>query len=117
MSATLLGQDSQKSLNSLFNIDYSKLIAEFTKDGVTTSGAVNVGIYEISVKEFDASSVFKGNSNYNVRINYVNGGTLTISMAEVIRASVESGYSYLLLDENNKRTAYETKGLDRKSVV
>ncbi len=32
-------------------------------------------------------------------------------MAEVIRASVESGYSYLLLDENNKRTAYETKGL------
>ena len=111
LSATLLGQDSQKSLNSLFNIDYSKLIAEFTKDGVTTSGAVNVGIYEISVKEFDASSVFKGNSNYNVRINYVNGGTLTISMAEVIRASVESGYSYLLLDENNKRTAYETKGL------
>ncbi len=111
LSATLLGQDSKKSLNSVFNIDYSKFIPMFTKDGVTTSSAINVGKYDISVKEFDANSVFTGNSNYNVTINYVNGGILTISMAQVIRASVESGYSYLLLDENNKRTAYETKGL------
>jgi len=111
LSATLLGQDSKKSLNSVFNIDYSKFIPMFTKDGVTTSSAVNVGKYDISVKEFDANSVFTGNDNYNVTINYVNGGILTISMAQVIRASVESGYSYLLLDENNKRTAYETKGL------
>ncbi len=109
--ATLLGQDSTKSLNSVFNIDYSKFIPMFTKDGVTTDSAINVGKYDISVEEFDTNSVFTGNSNYNVIVNYVNGGTLTISTADVIRASVESGYSYLLLDENNKRTAYETKGL------
>ena len=106
----LLGQDSGKTLDSLFKIDKSAFIPQFTKDGITLDNVINKGEYEISVKEFDANKVFSGNGNYNVTINYVNGGVLSITEANVIRASVESGYSYLVLEDDN-RVTYAQKGL------
>ena len=106
----LLGQDSGKTLDSLFKIDKSAFIPQFTKDGITLDNVINKGEYAISVKEFDANKVFSGNGNYNVTINYVNGGVLSITEANVIRASVESGYSYLVL-EDDKRVTYVQKGL------
>ncbi len=106
----LLGQDSGKTLDSLFKIDKSAFIPQFTKDGITLDNVINKGEYAISVKEFDANKVFSGNGNYNVTINYVNGGVLSITEANVIRASVESGYSYLVL-EDDKRVTYTQKGL------
>ncbi len=110
LSANLLGQDNGKPLTNVFNIDYSKIVPQFTKDGVTTDSAVNVGEYAISIKPFDVSKVFSGNSNYNVTINYVNGGTLTVSEANVIRPTAESKYDYLIL-EGDKRVSYKDKGL------
>ena len=105
-----VGTESHKSIEALFNIDYSKIVPQFTKDGVTTDSAVNVGEYAISIKPFDVSKVFSGNSNYNVTVNYVNGGTLTVSEANVIRPTAESKYDYLIL-EGDKRVSYKDKGL------
>ncbi len=110
LSANLLGQDNGKPLTNVFNIDYSKIVPQFTKDGVTTDSAVNVGEYAISIKPFDISKVFSGNSNYNVTVNYLNGGKLTISEANVIRPAAESKYDYLIL-EGDKRVSYKDKGL------
>ena len=110
LSANLLGQDENKTLNEIFNIDYSKIVPQFTKDGVTTDSVINVGEYAIGIKPFDVSKVFSGNSNYNVTVNYVNGGTLTVSEANVIRPTAESKYDYLIL-EGDKRVSYKDKGL------
>ncbi len=110
LTAKLLGDDKNKNLDRVFNIDYSQIIPQFTKDGITLDNVINKGEYAISVKEFDANKVFSGNGNYNVTINYVNGGVLSITEANVIRASVESGYSYLVL-EDDKRVTYTQKGL------
>ena len=110
LSANLLGQDNGKALESVFDIDYSKIVPQFTKDGVTTDSVINVGEYAISVKPFDVGKVFSGNSNYNVMVNYVNGGTLNVSEANVIRPTAESQYDYLILD-GDKRTSYKDKGL------
>ncbi len=110
VSATLLGNDKLKPLTNVFNIDYSKIVPQFTKDGITTDSVINVEEYAISVKPFDVSKVFSGNSNYNVTVNYVNGGTLTVSEANVIRPTAESKYDYLIL-EGDKRVSYKDKGL------
>ena len=110
LSANLLGQDNGKPLTNVFNIDYSKIVPQFTKDGVTTDSVINVGEYAIGIKPFDVSKVFSGNSNYNVTVNYVNGGTLTVSEANVIRPTAESKYDYLVL-EGDKRVSYKDKGL------
>ncbi len=110
LSGELLGQDRGKSLDSIFDIDYSKIIPQFTKDSLTSDSAVNVGEYSISVKPFNVNEVFSDNSNYKVVINYVNGGTLLITESQVIRPSVESQYEYLVLEED-KRVAYSEKEL------
>ncbi len=106
MSAELLGQDINKTLDIIYNIDYKAFIPQFNGN----ESAVEVGEYTISTKPFTASEVFKDNLNYNVTINYVNTGKLTITNPSVIRPTDNSGYDFMIL-QNNKRVSYKEKEL------
>ncbi|MDE6967504.1 MAG: hypothetical protein K2P12_02495, partial [Clostridia bacterium] len=101
-----VGQDSNKKIESLFNIDKKAIVAQFNN----SDSVVNIGEYGITTKSIDASKVFSGNNNYNVIINYENTGVLRIVEPSVVLSSVESGYSYIYL-ENDKRVTYKEKGM------
>ncbi len=102
----LLGVDRGKAIDKLFNIDTKAFVPQFNGN----ESAVEVGEYTISTKPFTVSEVFKDNINYNVNINYVNTGKLTINNPAVVRASAESGYDFMIL-QNNKRVSYKEKEL------
>ena len=106
LSADLLGVDSGKEIDKLFNIDTKAFVPQFNGN----ESAVEVGEYTISTKPFTVSEVFKDNFNYNVNINYVNTGKLTITNPSVIRPTDNSGYDFMML-QNNKRVSYKEKEL------
>ena len=106
LSADLLGVDRGKAIDKLFNIDTKAFIPQFNGN----DSAVEVGEYTISTKPFTASEVFKDNLNYNVTINYVNTGKLTITNPSVIRPTDNSGYDFMIL-QSNKRVSYKEKEL------
>ena len=102
----LLGVDRGKAIDKLFNIDTKAFVPQFNGN----ESAVEVGEYTISTKPFTVSEVFKDNFNYNVNINYVNTGKLTITNPSVIRPTDNSGYDFMML-QNNKRVSYKEKEL------
>lgn len=102
----LLGQDTSKNLNSLFTINDSAFIPKFNGG----DSAVNIGEYNLSTKRIDnVNLAIYGNSNYNVRLNYVDSGKLNIILPTILRVSKESKYDYLVL-EGNRRVTYSEKG-------
>ena len=102
----LLGVDRGKAIDKLFNIDTKAFVPQFNGN----ESVVEVGEYIISTKPFTVSEVFKDNLNYNVNINYVNTGKLTITNPSVIRPTDNSGYDFMML-QNNKRVSYKEKEL------
>ena len=110
MTHDAVGVDSAKNINSLFKIDYNAFIPQFHNGTELLDSVTNVGEYTIHSTPLNIEEVFTGNRNYNVNINYVNTGKLTINNPAVVRASAESGYDFMIL-QNNKRVSYKEKEL------